>query len=260
MGAKQSLEFHPLLCGMQLTRLGAVTGSLLPPLPSCSMSQSGDGCSPELPRTGSKGAVLCPGSCSPRLWCGSQQGVGRRQRCGADPQQLGGHVSGLLLGVCVAAGAGEGLCFSFCWGGCLRVQGSKESGRGTGPVPSPTAVCLLLVEGTGRKQPHGCSSPLSGSLNSPSSSIVNVHILWAAHPGDAWRWGHAASSAALGRGASGGCVELGGIYWGGCPTAYLPAMANSLAWLPGKGCTVPEPSFVGLFLPFKELGEMLCWK
>ena len=49
----------------------------------------------------------------------------------------------------------------------------------------PLLLCLLPVEGTGRKQPHGCSGPISGALSSLVSFIVSFHVLRAAFPGDA---------------------------------------------------------------------------
>lgn len=75
------------------------------------------------------------------------------------------------------------------WRGICECKGTRRaSGRGTCPVPYP-CCCLLPVEGTGRKQPHSCSGPLSGALNGPANFIVSFHILQAVFPGDIQRWG-----------------------------------------------------------------------
>lgn len=73
----------------------------------------------------------------------------------------------------------------------------------------PLLLCLLPVEGTGRKQPHSCSGPLSEALEGPASFIVSFHVLWAAFPGDVQRWGPGAGEALLAvRGLPGSHVGL----------------------------------------------------
>lgn len=107
MGAKQSLEFRPLFCGMQLTQLGAVTGSLLPPLPSCSMSQTEDGCSPELLWIAGKG-LCCAQGAAPQD-CG--MGVSRKLAEGRDLGLTLSSWEGLWLGCCLGCVSG-----SWWWG------------------------------------------------------------------------------------------------------------------------------------------------
>lgn len=45
--------------------------------------------------------------------------------------------------------------------------------EGAGPVLFlPLLLCLLPVEGTGRKQPRSCSGPLSGALTALQVSLL----------------------------------------------------------------------------------------
>lgn len=77
------------------------------------------------------------------------------------------------------------------------MQRDKESWQARDLLCSfPLLLCLLPVEGTGRKQPYSCSGPLSGALNGPAHFIVSFHILWT-FPGDVQRWGPRAGEALL---------------------------------------------------------------
>lgn len=75
--------------------------------------------------------------------------------------------------------------------------GGHGEPAGEGPVLFlPLLSCLLPAEGTGRKQPHSCSGPLSGALHHPASFIVSFHVLRDGFPGDVQRWGPRAGGVA----------------------------------------------------------------
>lgn len=144
MGAKQSLEFHPLLCGMQLTRLGAVTGSLLPPLPSCSMSQSEDGCSPELPRTGSKGLCCAQGAAPQDCGVGASRELAEGRDVGQTLSSWEGTCLGCCLGCVWQPVLGKGCALASAGVDVCECKGARRVGEG--PVLFlPPLLCVYSL-------------------------------------------------------------------------------------------------------------------
>lgn len=56
-------------------------------------------------------------------------------------------MAGLQFGVCVAAGAGEGLCSSFCWVDVCECKGARRVGEGPVLLLPPLLCVYSLWKG-----------------------------------------------------------------------------------------------------------------